>query len=73
MILGRSTNHCRTANVDVLNGIVKRGVRPTDCFLKWVQVDRKKVYGLDAVLIHDALRLFRAGQEDHRESRGAAF
>ena len=51
MILGGRPQHCRAANVDVLDGVLKRTVGLGHRFTKWVQVHDQEVNALDAVLL----------------------
>ena len=55
MVLGRAAEHGRPANVDVLNGVVKRDIRFRDGLLKGVEVYDHEINGHDAVHLHRRL------------------
>ena len=52
MVLGRATEHARTADVDVLDGIVQGGAWLGNGLPKRVEVDDHQVNRRDAVLCH---------------------
>ncbi len=52
VILGRSTHHGWSADVDVLNDILMRSRWVSHRLLEWIQVDHDKVDLFDAVLLH---------------------
>ncbi len=53
VVLRCSTDHRRAADIDILDGVVERGVLAPDSLFKGVEIDGEQIDGLDAVLLHD--------------------
>ena len=60
VILGRGTNHRRTADVDVFDGQFKRAIRPCDRLFERIEIHTDDVNRVDAV-IGNRLHVFRHG------------
>ena len=54
MILGRTSNHARAADVDLFDRFIKSNVRFSDGLFERVEVDTDQIDGLDIVLGHGA-------------------
>ncbi len=55
VVLGGGPNHRRPADVDILDGIVDRGVVSRDGLLERIEVDDQQVDRFDAVFQHHVL------------------
>ena len=52
MIFGGGAHHCRSADIDVLDGIFEAAIRIGHRFLEWIKVDNHQVDRLDTVFLH---------------------
>jgi len=55
VVLAGRPDHCRAANIDVLNGIIDRGIFTRDRLFERVEIYNQQIDRLDAVFFHDRL------------------
>ena len=55
MILGGRPNHCRSANVDIFDGIINRRVVARDRLLEGIQVHGQQIDRFDTVFCHHCI------------------
>ena len=63
VVLGCGADHCRPADIDILDRILDRGVAARNRLFERVQVDDQQIDWLDTVLVHDALIGTAAAQQ----------